>query len=67
MTKPEKVSFIRREPVRVYVYSVLGPTAVLLVSLGFIDSNTSAMLVALGTTLLGIPATELARSRVSPV
>lgn len=55
------------EPVRKYIYSLLVPVAALLVVYGILDSETVTLWIGVGAALLGIPVTELARSKVTPV
>jgi hypothetical protein len=53
------------EPVRLYLYSVLGPLVVLLVALGVVESDQALLWLALAAAVLGVPAVERARSLVT--
>lgn len=55
------------EPLRLYVYPTLVALAGILVVRGYIDADlTDAVVDALGVFILGIPAAELARRKVTP-
>lgn len=56
----------RYEPVRVLLGTVLGLLVAVLVAKGIIDSQTSALVLAIAAGVLGIPAIEVARSKVTP-
>ncbi len=58
---------ITREPVRLYLYSMLGPVIGLLISNGIVGESQASLWIALGTAILGVGATEVARSKVTPV
>jgi hypothetical protein len=53
------------EPVRLYLYSVLGPLVVLLVALGVVQADQALLWLALAAAVLGVPAVERARSLVT--
>jgi len=55
------------EPVRLYLYTVLIAGIALLVSRGVVAADEALLWAALGAAVLGVPAVELARSKVSPV
>lgn len=55
------------EPVRSYVYTLLVPVLAILVFYGIVSDLAAPLWIALGTAVLGVPAVELARSRVRPV
>jgi len=55
------------EPVRTYLYPVLLAVVGVLVGYGVLEQTQAALWIALGAALLGVPAVEKARSRVSPV
>jgi hypothetical protein len=59
--------FVVGEPVRVYVYGALSVVIAILLARGFISGAEAPLWTALVALLLGVPATETARSRVSPV
>lgn len=61
------MSLAKSEPVRLYLYSLLAPVLAILVAFGVVDSEAVALWIALGTAVLGIPAIELARAKVTPV
>lgn len=54
-------------PVRTYMYGVLGPLVALLVGYDVVSAADAPRWLALGAAVLGVPATELARARVRPV
>lgn len=56
----------RYEPVRVLLGTLLGLLVTILVAKGIIDSQTSALVLAIAAGVLGIPAIEVARSKVTP-
>lgn len=55
------------EPVRRYLYGLLAPLATLLVALGVTTDAQVALWVGVATAVLGVPAVETARSKVTPV
>lgn len=57
---------MKYEPVRAYLYSLLGPLVAVLVFYGVVSENGAPMWIALATALLGVPAVEAARSKVTP-
>ena len=56
-----------REPVRVWIYSVLVALVAVLVAYGVIDSEQAPLWIALGAAVLGVAGTEAARAKVTPV
>lgn len=54
------------EPVRAYLYGLLAPVVAVLVGYGFLDNESAPLWIALATAVLGVPAVELARRRVTP-
>ena len=58
---------LAREPVRVRMYSVGAVLVALLVHRGLVTASDASLYVALAAAVLGIPAVEGARSRVTPV
>lgn len=58
---------VAAEPVRMYVYAVLAALAAVLVGRGVMTGDAALLYLALLAAVLGIPATEHARSLVSPV
>lgn len=62
------MSFLDRyEPVRRYLYSLLAPLASVLVVYGIASETIVATWIGLVTAVLGIPAVEAARARVTPL
>lgn len=59
--------FAKSEPVRMYLYGLLVPLLAVLVFYGVVDSSAVALFIALGAAVLGVPAVEVARSKVTPV
>lgn len=55
------------EPVRKYLYALLLPLVGVLVYYGIVDNESAPLWIALATGVLGVPAVEVARSKVSPV
>jgi hypothetical protein len=54
----------RTEPVRRYLYSLLGPLLAVLVVYGIVGPTLVPLFIALGAAVLAIPTVEAARSRV---
>ena len=54
------------EPVRRYLYGVLGSALIILVTLGLVSAEEAAVYGGLAGAVLLVPAVELARSKVSP-
>lgn len=54
------------EPLRLAVYPVLVLVAGILVTRGVLDSDAANLVIAAVALLLGIPATEVARAKVTP-
>ena len=54
------------EPLRLYVYPALVVAFGVLVVRGYLDADDADVLTAVITLVLGIPATELARRKVTP-
>jgi len=61
---PARLSWKDTEPVRLYLYGVLGPLVALLVALGVIQADQALLWLAVGAALLGVPAVERARALV---
>lgn len=60
-------AWVVREPVRVYVYGAGSVVVGILLARGLISGAEAPLWTALLALLLGVPATEAARSQVSPV
>lgn len=60
----EKLS---QEPVRVAAYTALAAIFVILIAFGVIEESAAAAILAPIAVLLGVPMTEVTRSKVSPV
>lgn len=58
---------VRREPVRVYLYGVLGSVVALGGVYGVVTGEQAAVWLGVGVALLAVPGVEAARSKVSPV
>jgi len=58
---------VRRQPVRVYLYGLLGPGAALAVTYGIVSQDRAALWIALGGAALLVPAAEAARTKVTPM
>lgn len=54
------------EPVRLYLYAVLVPALAVAIGYGLLTGAQAALWLALAAAVLGVPATEAARARVSP-
>lgn len=54
------------EPVRAYIYTILVPLSALLVVYGILDDQTVTLWLGIASAILGIPATEIARKKVTP-
>lgn len=50
------------EPVRLRLYSILGPGMALLIGYGFLSSDSAVLWLALGSSVLGVAGTESARA-----
>lgn len=61
------MSWNKTEPVRLYLYSVLVPLLAVLVVWGVVDAGDVPLYLAVLAALLGVPAVEIARSKVTPV
>lgn len=66
MTSRTLRSLVEREPVRVYLGGVLAALVTALTLYGVLDGNGAVALLGLGTALLGAPAVEGTRARVTP-
>jgi hypothetical protein len=55
------------EPVRKYLYTLLVPVVAVLIYFGIVDNESAPLWIGLVTALLGVPAVEVARSKVTPV
>lgn len=60
------VNYVRREPVRIYIYGVVVAVLAALVVLGFVKADLVPVLLAVATAILAVPAVEAARSKVEP-
>lgn len=60
------VELLKREPVRVYLYSVLGVILAGLVGLGYVQENLSNTILQVLAVVLAVPAVEAARRKVTP-
>jgi len=58
---------LAKEPVRVYLYGVLGTALLVLGAYGVLSGQEIAVWGALGASVLAVPAVEKARARVKPV
>lgn len=61
------ISILRSEPVRMLLHPLILALVAYLVTKGILDSNTSQIVLAVVAAVLGIPAVEAARARVTPV
>lgn len=61
-----RLSLIQREPVRVYVYTVLVAVVAILVVYGILDSEQAPLWLALAAAVVSVPAVEGARAKVTP-
>lgn len=61
------LTVVRREPVRVYLYGVLGPALGVLFVYGIVTATQLAAWLALGAGVLAVPAIETTRAKVTPV
>lgn len=55
-----------REPLRRYLYGIVGSALAVLLVYGIIDSEQAAVFGALAGSALLVPVTEVARSKVTP-
>jgi len=59
--------WVAREPVRVYVYTVVTAILAVLVTYGVVDETALPVVLAAVSAVVAVPAVEVARSKVSPV
>lgn len=59
--------WVSREPVRFYLYSVLGAGLAVAVGYRLLTGEQALLWGALGSAVLAVPAVEAARSQVTPV
>ncbi|MCC3333603.1 hypothetical protein [Nocardia abscessus] len=60
------LSALRTEPIRALLWPVLVGIAGYLVVRGVVDQFSADMIVAIVAAILGIPAAEVARTKVTP-
>jgi uncharacterized membrane protein YjjB (DUF3815 family) len=60
------ISALRTEPIRALLWPVLVGIAGYLVVRGVVDQFSADMIVAIVAAVLGIPAAEVARAKVTP-
>lgn len=58
---------ITREPVRAYLYSVVGAVVALLVGLGVVTAEVAPLILGVASAVLGVVGVEVARAKVMPV
>lgn len=61
------MDFITREPVRAYLYTVVGAVVALLVGLGVVTAEVSMLILGVAAAVLGVAGVEVARAKVMPV
>lgn len=61
------MSLIRSEPIRTILYPLLAILVGVLVARGVVDQSGADIITGIVAALLGIPAAEAARMRVTPV
>lgn len=57
---------VAREPVRVYLYGVIGAACAAAVVFGWLSSEQVPVLLALAAAVLAVPTVEVTRSKVTP-
>ncbi len=60
-------SLLAKEPVRAYLYGVLGSLITAGVVYGLVTGEEAAVWLAVAGSLLAVPGVEKARARVTPV
>lgn len=60
-------ALIANYPVRVYFYSVIAALLAAAVVVGLVDSSAVTVWLGVAAVVLGVPATEVVHSSVSPV
>lgn len=60
------VAYLKREPVRLYLYAVALAVVALLVVLGVLSASIAPVVLALVAAVLAVPTTESLRARVTP-
>lgn len=58
---------LKRQPVRLYLYGVMLPGIGVLTAYGIVADAKASLWLALGTAVLGFPAVEIARAKVTPM
>lgn len=59
--------WVRRRPVRAYLYSLLFPAAAVATYYGFVTSNEAALWITLGGALLVVGGAEAAQTKTTPL
>lgn len=54
------------EPLRLYVYPALVAVVGILIVRGYLDADLGDLITAIATLIIGIPAAEVARKKVTP-
>lgn len=54
------------QPVRSYLYTLLVPVIALLVWRGVVSGDEATLWVGIATAVLGVPAVEVVRAKVTP-
>lgn len=62
-----KKSLIEREPVRVYLYTIVVAVMAALVVFGVVDGSQSTVILGVVAAAVAVPAVETARSKVRPI
>jgi len=60
------VSWLQNEPVRLYLYGIVGAVLAVLVFYGVVATAAVPLFLALGAALLAVPTVESLRARVTP-
>ncbi len=61
------LSAIRSEPIRTIIYPLLAILVASLVARGTVDQSAADIITGVVAAILGIPAAEVARAKVTPV
>lgn len=61
------LSLLTREPVRMYLYTVVGAIVALLVGVGVVTAAVAPLILGVAAAALAVPVVEAARAKVTPV
>lgn len=56
----------QNNPVRVWIYGLIGPLAAVAVGYGLLTGEQAALWIGVATAVISVPVVEAARSKVTP-